>query len=85
MRLYSSKLRDVEGIFACNEESLPNYPFPQNVVRGGRGMPYYVFKEVWTPLKYFGIRFYREEKAGLFVKIWNQPRRKLGIRILKNR
>lgn len=48
-------------------------------------MPYYVFKEVWTPLKYFGIRFYKEEKEGLFVKIGNQPRRKLGIRILKNR
>ncbi|MFT4416298.1 hypothetical protein ACLM5H_20750 [Fredinandcohnia humi] len=39
-------------------------------------MPYYTFKEIWTPLSIVGIRFYkRNEDEILFIKLGNGPRR----------
>jgi len=41
-------------------------------------MPYYSFKEIWTPLSIFRIKFYRETLSGtLFIKVKSRPRRKL--------
>lgn len=39
-------------------------------------MPYYSFKEIWTPFKIVGVRFYRRmEDRILFVKLGKGPRR----------
>ncbi|MDI4644804.1 hypothetical protein [Cohnella hashimotonis] len=40
-------------------------------------MPYYYFHEVWTPLKLFGIRLYRDEERALWIKAWHAKKRKL--------
>jgi len=41
-------------------------------------MPWLVFKEIWTPLKPFRIRIYREVETGqLYIKIGNRARRRL--------
>lgn len=40
-------------------------------------MPYFYFKEIWTPLKLIGIKFYRDESEHLWVKFWNRDRRKV--------
>lgn len=41
-------------------------------------MPWLVFKEIWTPLKHFRIRIYREVETGqLYIKIGNRARRRL--------
>ncbi|MEW9671349.1 hypothetical protein [Ammoniphilus sp. 3BR4] len=42
-------------------------------------MPYYSFKEIWTPLVFFGIRFFKELESGaLFVKVGNRPRKQIS-------
>ena len=34
-------------------------------------MPYYSFKELWTPLKPIGILFFKESSEGtIWIKIW---------------
>mgnify|MGYP007113597472 CR=1 FL=1 len=44
-------------------------------------MAYHVFKEIWTPLKMFGIRFYRQcDNRRLWIKIGSKRRRPLGKR-----
>lgn len=40
-------------------------------------MPNYYFKEIWTPLKLVGIKFFRDDEERLWVKIWSKPRRRL--------
>jgi hypothetical protein len=41
-------------------------------------MPLYSMKEVWTPLKWVGIKFFKTYgDESLFVKIWNKPRRRV--------
>jgi hypothetical protein len=40
-------------------------------------MPYYEIRERWTPLKLVGIRFYRDDKGGTWVKVLHKPRRLL--------
>jgi len=39
-------------------------------------MPYFSFKEIWTPLTLFGIRLFREvHDRSYWIKIGNKPRR----------
>ena len=38
-------------------------------------MPYFHFKEVWTPLKLVRIRFYRDEERRLWIKAGSGRRR----------
>jgi len=38
-------------------------------------MPYYHMKEMWTPLKMIGIKFFKTEDGHLFVKVWKQNRK----------
>ncbi|WP_269453452.1 hypothetical protein [Paenibacillus swuensis] len=40
-------------------------------------MPLYNFSEIWTPLKIAGIRFYRDEEARIWIKLWSKSRRLL--------
>lgn len=40
-------------------------------------MPYYSFREQWTPLKLIGIRLFIDEDNKLWIKIWKSRRRKL--------
>jgi len=40
-------------------------------------MPYYYYEEIKTPLKLFGIRFMRDDKGALWVKIGKNSRRRL--------
>jgi len=41
-------------------------------------MPWYTFNEVWTPLKWIGIHFYREgENKEMWIKIWSGTRKPL--------
>ena len=41
-------------------------------------MPYYIFKEKWTPLKIIGIRFYYDDLGRKWIKFWGMKRRLLG-------
>lgn len=41
-------------------------------------MPYYVFEEAWTPLKWIGIRFYRDDEGKWWVKVWSFKRRRIS-------
>lgn len=42
-------------------------------------MPYYNFKEIWTPLVFIRIRFFKETESGtLFVKVGNGPRKQIN-------
>jgi len=39
-------------------------------------MPYYFFREIWTPLAIFEVRFYKEiYSKKLFIKIGNRNKR----------
>jgi hypothetical protein len=41
-------------------------------------MPYYSFKEIWTPFKLLKIRFYIEiSENSIWMKIGNQSRKRL--------
>ncbi len=40
-------------------------------------MPYIHFIERWTPLKLIGIKIYRDDEGGLWIKIWGFRRRKI--------
>jgi hypothetical protein len=40
-------------------------------------MPYYQFREFWTPLKVFGVRFFREADGKIWVKVRARERRPL--------
>ncbi|WP_156123344.1 hypothetical protein [Paenibacillus sp. FSL R5-0912] len=39
-------------------------------------MPNYHFREIWTPLRWIQIRFYRDDEDRLWVK-WGSQRRQL--------
>ncbi|SFT25359.1 hypothetical protein SAMN05428962_5821 [Paenibacillus sp. BC26] len=41
-------------------------------------MPNYYFKEIWSPLKLIGVRFYRDDDNYLWVKMWSKQRRRVG-------
>ncbi|MEK4850313.1 hypothetical protein NST04_10720 [Paenibacillus sp. FSL H7-0756] len=38
-------------------------------------MPNYYFREMWTPLRLFGIRFYRDDQERLWIKKGKQRRK----------
>lgn len=40
-------------------------------------MPYYHYKEVWTPLKLIGISFYKDEHNRVWYRLWKGKRRPL--------
>ncbi|SIQ34527.1 hypothetical protein [Domibacillus enclensis] len=41
-------------------------------------MPLYTMKEVWTPLRWFGVKFFKElEDGNYYVKVGNNPRKKV--------
>ncbi len=40
-------------------------------------MPHYYFDEIWTPLKFVGIRLFRDDDGGIWIKYWNTKRRRL--------
>ncbi len=41
-------------------------------------MPYFHFKEIWTPFSLLGIRLFKETDSGaLFIKAWNKPRKQI--------
>ncbi|WP_268876449.1 hypothetical protein [Litchfieldia alkalitelluris] len=41
-------------------------------------MPYYSFKEVWTPLTLVRVRFFKCMNDGtVFVKVGNRPRKQI--------
>lgn len=40
-------------------------------------MPMYHMKEIWTPLKLVGIKFYRTEEGHIYLKVWNRKRRRI--------
>ncbi|NIK78516.1 hypothetical protein FHS15_003654 [Paenibacillus castaneae] len=40
-------------------------------------MPHYYFSEIWTPFKIVGIRLYRDDDMGVWIKFWNKRRRRI--------
>lgn len=41
-------------------------------------MPWYVHKEIWTPLVVVGIRFFKDvEEGNLWIKVRNKKRRRI--------
>lgn len=40
-------------------------------------MPNYYFQEIWTPLKYIGIRLFRDDEQQLWYKIGPMRRKRL--------
>lgn len=40
-------------------------------------MPHYYFKEIWSPLKLIGIRFYLDDEEHMWIKVWSKARRPL--------
>jgi hypothetical protein len=42
-------------------------------------MPYFSFKEIWTPLKVFKIRFFLEaEERRYWIKVGKSPRKRIS-------
>jgi len=41
-------------------------------------MPYYNFKEIWTPLKMVGIKLYKDDLGDTWIKFWKAKRKRLG-------
>jgi hypothetical protein len=41
-------------------------------------MARYYFREVWTPLKLIGIRYYRDDEDNLWIKYWKRKRQLLS-------
>jgi hypothetical protein len=39
-------------------------------------MPHYYFREVWTPLKFIGIRLFRDNDRHVWIKYWNKRSRR---------
>ena len=46
-------------------------------------MPLIEMKEVVTPLKLIGIKFFRSREGQLYIKLFNRPRRKIFSVILR--
>ena len=40
-------------------------------------MPGYYMKEVWTPLKFIGIKFFKSEEKSIFMKVLGKPRKRI--------
>lgn len=44
-------------------------------------MPSYYFKELWTPLRWFGIKLFHDDEGSLWIKWWASPE-KIALRFL---
>ncbi|MFC3884684.1 hypothetical protein ACFOU2_14745 [Bacillus songklensis] len=42
-------------------------------------MPLYHMKEIWTPLKLINIKFFKSDKAGGYIKIGKNPRKRIAF------
>lgn len=42
-------------------------------------MPNYYFNEIWTPLKLVGIRLFRDDNMGVWIKFWHKKRRRIRV------
>lgn len=42
-------------------------------------MPLYHMKEIWTPLTFIKIKFFKSENSEIFIKIGRSPRKKVNI------
>ncbi|WJV30899.1 hypothetical protein QTG56_07880 [Rossellomorea sp. AcN35-11] len=40
-------------------------------------MPAYYMKEIWTPLKIVGIKFFKSEENTIFMKFHQKPRKRI--------
>ncbi len=40
-------------------------------------MPLIEMREVFTPLKLIGIKFFRSSEGQVYMKVWNHPRKRL--------
>jgi hypothetical protein len=40
-------------------------------------MPVYYMKEIWTPLKLFGIKFFKCEENRIYIKILHSHRKRI--------
>ena len=40
-------------------------------------MPLYQMREIWTPLKLVGVKFFKSDDNSIFIKVFNQHRRRL--------
>ncbi|MDF9760421.1 hypothetical protein OKW24_002194 [Peribacillus simplex] len=40
-------------------------------------MPLLQMKEIWTPLKLVGVKFFKSDDRSVFIKVFNQHRRKI--------
>lgn len=40
-------------------------------------MPYYYYREIWTPLKWIGISIYKDERNRIWYKLFRFKRRQL--------
>lgn len=71
-----AKLKGLREGLLC--QPVVEYDFVQ-FDRGGRNMPLYSMKEIWTPLKWVGIKFFKTlDEGDYFVKVGNNPRKKIG-------
>jgi len=42
-------------------------------------MSYYSMKEIWTPLKFVGIKFYKTDEREYFIKVLDNKRKRLNF------
>lgn len=40
-------------------------------------MPLYQMREIWTPLKLIGVKFFKSDDSSIFIKVFNYHRRRL--------
>lgn len=58
--------------------TIAKYKEFNRIVQGGRKMPWYNFKKVWTPLEFMRIYFYKETvDQSLWVKVGKGNRKLL--------
>jgi hypothetical protein len=46
------------------------------LIKGWILMPNYYFIEIWTPLKFVGVRLFRDDEGRVWIKYWNAKRRR---------
>lgn len=37
-------------------------------------------KEIWTPLKLIGVKFFKTPEGSVFIKVFNKPRKRINKR-----
>ena len=40
-------------------------------------MPLIEMKEIWTPFKLVGIKFFKSRNNEYYMKLWNRPRKRI--------